>query len=99
MDAATHANRSRERDCFLCEPSRDLVFLDRKGFIALAGLGPLVSGYSLIAAKAHVRSMADIPAEAQFEHDFFVNTVKGLLSNDEQHFWRALCTLPLENAS
>jgi diadenosine tetraphosphate (Ap4A) HIT family hydrolase len=81
MDAATHATRSRERDCFLCEPSHDLVFLDREGFVALAGLGPVVYGYSLIAAKAHVRSMADIPAEAQSERDSFVNTVRERLSN------------------
>ena len=80
MDAVNHAICSREQDCFLCEPSRDLVFLDRGGFVALAGLGPVVEGYSLVAAKAHVRSMADVPVGSQAERDLFVSTVRTQLA-------------------
>ena len=81
MDTAAHESRSHKRDCFLCDPPHDLVFFDREGFVALSGLGPIVDGYSLIAAKAHVTSMADVPAELQSERDAFVNAVRARLSN------------------
>lgn len=80
METVAHAPRLPKRDCFLCDPSHDLVFLDREGFVALAGLGPIVDGYSLIAAKAHVRSMADLPAELHPDLDFFVNMVRSRLT-------------------
>lgn len=81
MDRVTQESPSHQGDCFLCNPSHDLVFLDNQGFVALAGLGPIVEGYSLIAAKAHVTSMADIPAESHSARDAFVNLVRSRLSN------------------
>lgn len=80
MDKAVKEPGSSVPACFLCDPSRDLVFLDRSGFVALAGLGPIVAGYSLIAAKAHVMSMADIPSELQSGRDAFVTSVRAQLS-------------------
>jgi len=49
-------------DCFLCRPRQELVYATSDAASALCGLGPLVSGYSLIATAAHVRSAADARA-------------------------------------
>jgi hypothetical protein len=45
--------------CFLCNPDPELVYYRDEASAALCGLGPLVKGYSLVAARNHVRSAAD----------------------------------------
>jgi hypothetical protein len=52
--------------CFLCNPPRDLVYAEAAEAFALAGLGPLVPGYSVAAARSHIRSIADIADPRQF---------------------------------
>jgi hypothetical protein len=45
--------------CFLCAPETALVYELNGTGIALCGLGPLVAGYSLVATRSHIRSVAD----------------------------------------
>ena len=46
-------------DCFLCTPPTDLIYCQSEIGFALSGLGPLVPGYSVVATRAHVASVAD----------------------------------------
>src|SRR5438046_6805643 len=62
--------------CFLCEPSRDLVFFACDDFFALAGLGPVVDGYSVLAAKTHLKSMADMPSQLAQKRDAVVQVLR-----------------------
>jgi diadenosine tetraphosphate (Ap4A) HIT family hydrolase len=48
-----------DQRCFLCSPDPALVYASDGSGIALCGLGPLVTGYSLVATRKHVRSAAD----------------------------------------
>lgn len=48
--------------CFLCEPPPDLTYRKTADGLAISGLGPLVDGYSVVAAVPHVRSAADAAA-------------------------------------
>lgn len=48
--------------CFLCYPSRELLYLADGSFFALLGLGPIVEGYTLIATREHIPSMLDLAA-------------------------------------
>jgi diadenosine tetraphosphate (Ap4A) HIT family hydrolase len=66
--------------CFLCLPPSDLLFLDSQNFYALAGLGPVVDGYCLMAAKPHVKSMADLPPALFAERAGFVSLVRDKLA-------------------
>jgi diadenosine tetraphosphate (Ap4A) HIT family hydrolase len=66
--------------CFLCSPAPDLVFLESENFYALAGLGPVVDGYCVVAAKAHFRSMADIPEALHGERGGFLTVLRSKLS-------------------
>jgi hypothetical protein len=50
---------SPSADCFLCTPDASLVYTGNDSAFALCGLGPIVSGYSVVGARAHVRSCAD----------------------------------------
>ena len=66
----------QDPNCFLCAPPSDLVFRESEHFIALAGLGPVVDGYCVVAAKAHTRSMADIPRSLELQRSSFVNGLR-----------------------
>lgn len=46
-------------DCFLCNPDEELVYRKTADGIALTGLGPVVSDYSVVATVGHVRSASD----------------------------------------
>jgi hypothetical protein len=64
---ATARTIDREDDarvtrCFLCDPEPALVYAESDRFFAMLGLGPITEGYSLIAARAHVPSMLDLPS-------------------------------------
>jgi len=52
-----------ERSCFLCEPLRDWIYCGNEQFLCMAGLGPLMDGYSVLASREHLHSMIDMPAE------------------------------------
>lgn len=45
--------------CFLCGPDPELVYSCDETGVAICGLGPIVEGYSVVATRLHVRSMAD----------------------------------------
>jgi len=66
--------------CFLCSPERALIFLETENFLALAGLGPVVDGYSVIAAKSHTKSMADVPSNLASERNAFIAKVRTRLT-------------------
>lgn len=44
---------SQRTDCFLCHPAEQLVCHVGENLYTMAGLGPLVDGYAIIAAKMH----------------------------------------------
>jgi hypothetical protein len=72
--------RCDEQNCFLCDPSRDLVFFTCDDFFALAGLGPVVDGYSVLAARPHLKSMADMPSQLAQKRDALVHVLRDRLS-------------------
>jgi diadenosine tetraphosphate (Ap4A) HIT family hydrolase len=47
-------------DCFLCDPSPDLLYKTSDNSVAMCGLGPIVPGYSVIAPRRHAASCADL---------------------------------------
>lgn len=51
------------RGCFLCAPDPELIFVRDANTFALAGLGPVVPYYSLVASTAHVPSASDGQSE------------------------------------
>jgi hypothetical protein len=67
--------------CFLCNPPDDLVYATSEDAVALCGLGPLSEGYSVVASREHIGSVADIatrcPAYLQF-----VERVQSFLSSE-----------------
>lgn len=65
--------------CFLCNPQVDLVYLTSSNFYAMLGLGPIVEGYSVVASRAHLPSMLDIPEEVVDEHQAFIREIRRLL--------------------
>jgi hypothetical protein len=65
--------------CFLCQVPAELSFWFSENFVALVGLGPLVQDYSLIAAQAHVKSMADVPLPVRDEQNRFLAAVRAEL--------------------
>jgi diadenosine tetraphosphate (Ap4A) HIT family hydrolase len=80
LHTAREQSASEEgRHCFLCSPSAELVFLESENFYALAGLGPVVDGYCVVAAKSHVKSMADVPLGQAGERDAFITLVRNRL--------------------
>jgi diadenosine tetraphosphate (Ap4A) HIT family hydrolase len=49
--------------CFLCVPNEDWIWARSEHFFAIAALGPVVEGMSIVASKAHVPSMFDLSSE------------------------------------
>jgi hypothetical protein len=41
------------KDCFLCRPNTLLISSVREGSCAIAGLGPIVQGYSIVGTREH----------------------------------------------
>jgi hypothetical protein len=56
-----------EQQCFLCNPTKQFIYAENQDFFAMLGLGPLIEGYSLLATKAHVYSMIDLPVNKAHE--------------------------------
>jgi diadenosine tetraphosphate (Ap4A) HIT family hydrolase len=80
MSKIQNGSSPEGQGCFLCDPPRDLIFFECADFFALAGLGPVVQGYSLVAAKAHIKSMADLPASLRRKRDTLVRQLREQLS-------------------
>lgn len=76
MDTAGMVENTR--GCFLCNPRPELVYATAGQAVALCGLGPLGSAYSVIATKSHVRSAADACGRVPGFIDF-VNDVRATL--------------------
>jgi diadenosine tetraphosphate (Ap4A) HIT family hydrolase len=76
-------------ECFLCAPAGDLVIFEDEEFVCLAGLGPLVEGYSLVAVRSHTKSMADVPAALAAERNALLSRVRQQLS---EKYGRCLVT-------
>lgn len=75
--------------CFLCSPNPDLLYsCDDRG-IAVCGLGPLVPGYSVLAATNHIPSAADALAGSAPQFVDFVSDIRALLAH---RFGRCLLT-------
>lgn len=51
-------------DCFLCCPDEALVVERQTNTFMMVGLGPITRTYGLLAAKTHIRSMADLWLES-----------------------------------
>lgn len=46
-------------DCFLCSPDPSLIYAETSDCFALAGLGPIVPGYTVVSIRSHIASAAD----------------------------------------
>jgi len=56
------AQEPARKDCFLCRPSANLLGdIGQAGYV-VAGLGPLSTGYAVIATHAHLRGLAEADA-------------------------------------
>lgn len=62
--------------CFLCHLPERLVYDESDHFIAMLGLGPVIEGYSLIAAREHAPSMLDLPPRLVLELTEFTRRVR-----------------------
>lgn len=51
------------QDCFLCKPSELLMVDSGKGAFTMAGLGPIVDGYAIVATKDHLDRLGSSSAE------------------------------------
>jgi hypothetical protein len=67
--------------CFLCDPDADLVYVSNDAGAALCGLGPVVTGYSVVSTKAHIRSAADAAAGEAPGFAAFASAVRARLSS------------------
>jgi diadenosine tetraphosphate (Ap4A) HIT family hydrolase len=65
--------------CFLCLPDPSLIFDESDHFFVMLGLGPIVEGYSIIAAKDHVSSMLDLHRQHAEELSDFSLAVRARL--------------------
>lgn len=67
---------SSTSDCFLCNPDTGLLYLTIGDCFALVGLGPLVSGYSVVSTRSHVRSAADLEPGKRKEFTEFSQSIR-----------------------
>lgn len=63
-------------DCILCEPEPSRIIFETPRFFCLAGAGPIATGYSMIAPRAHIASIAEVGSdlfkEFQFAQQFHI---------------------------
>ena len=53
------AHELQRKDCFLCRPASALLIDVAETAFAIAGLGPIVDGYSVVATVDHIRSLGN----------------------------------------
>jgi diadenosine tetraphosphate (Ap4A) HIT family hydrolase len=91
-------------DCFLCRPDQRLIFAETPAYLAMCGLGPIVPGYSLVATKAHIPSMADLDRAGREALSAFLEQVSRLLGAEygsaavAEHGRVPICDFLTENA-
>ncbi|WP_125180945.1 hypothetical protein [Thiohalobacter thiocyanaticus] len=51
-------------DCFLCDPLDDLIFDSNDSSFAMAGLGPIVDGYSIVSTLEHIDNIMQLSDQA-----------------------------------
>jgi len=68
------------RSCFLCEPDDQLVFLRSHAGIALAGLGPLVAGYSVVGTRQHVACLSGLDIRSRRQYLAFAENVRSVFA-------------------
>ncbi len=66
--------------CFLCRPEPEWTWCESDNFRAVLGLGPIGSGFTLIAAREHLPSMLDLEREMIPELERFTAEVRERLS-------------------
>lgn len=76
-DLAAEALR---QDCFLCRPKAALLVDVSPAGYAVAGLGPLADGYTVVATHDHVRGLAAVPVETRRLYADYTMTVASRLS-------------------
>jgi hypothetical protein len=59
------AAEALRQDCFLCRPMAALLVDVSQAGYAVAGLGPLTDGYTVVATHDHVQGLAAVPVEAR----------------------------------
>lgn len=75
-----HMSLSAVDGCFLCSPEPEWTWLESDRFRAVLGLGPIGTGYTLIATRDHVTSMLDLDAAEAAELDEFTAAVRERLA-------------------
>lgn len=70
---------TNRRDCFLCRPSARLLIDCSRDHFTVAGLGPLVDGYVLVATKDHVERLGRSVEHASGFADY-VQSIRALLA-------------------
>lgn len=77
-DVAAEAQR---HDCFLCRPKAALLVDVKQAGYALAGLGPLADGYTVVATHDHVQGLAAVSTEARRLYADYTMTIASRLSS------------------
>ena len=67
--------KKKTASCFLCSPDNNLVYSASPNFYVMLGLGPIVEGYSIVATRAHLASMLDIPDAIVDEYNNFIHGI------------------------
>jgi CMP/dCMP kinase len=62
-----HVITEPEKGCFLCDPEWWRILYQGESVRIIAGLGPLCSGYVLLAPKEHIHTAAQLPDRILFE--------------------------------
>lgn len=84
-------------DCFLCRPASRLLIDIEKDFFAIAGLGPITKGYTIVATTQHIQKLDSEERIVEFAR--YVSKVRELLIGKfgscllTEHGHSPLCTL------
>ncbi|WP_297776858.1 hypothetical protein [uncultured Roseovarius sp.] len=71
------------KNCFLCQPDKDLIVWENEYLVAMVGLGPLTQKYFVVGTKDHIRSFSDAKAEENIL--LSLAKVRNILSGSDQH--------------
>jgi hypothetical protein len=65
--------------CFLCDPEPEWTWCTSERFFAVLGLGPIRSGYTVVATREHFPSMLDLDHDGAVELEEFTALVRSRL--------------------
>lgn len=77
------------QDCFLCKPSELLTVDSRKDAFTMAGLGPIVDGYAIVATRDHLYRLASSSAEYMVAYADYATQIRRKLA---QHYGTCILT-------